>query len=323
MTKYVISGYIGFDNFGDEAILKVLIDNLKKNGAEKITAISSNPQKTAKLYKINSVGMFNFFKAINKADVLISGGGSLLQDITSLKSLIYYLFIIIYAITLNKKVIIFAQGFTPFRTKIGKFFTKFVLKNCSKIYVRDKKSQEILEEMQIKSELITDPVFGFDKKNYLKENAIGIQLRNFPTLTETFLENLANKIKENFYNKEIKLLSLQDTQDYYILEDFAKKLENREIKTTIYKNLSVEDVIKEISKLEYLIGMRFHSLLIGAKNNVKLLGINYDIKVENLANNIGFPIINLNQIDFNKEFDELINLKINNYNIPEFKFPNI
>ena len=30
MTKYLISGYIGFDNFGDEAILKVLVSNLKK-----------------------------------------------------------------------------------------------------------------------------------------------------------------------------------------------------------------------------------------------------------------------------------------------------
>ena len=41
MTKYLISGYIGFDNFGDEAIASVLISNLKKNGVEKITVLSS------------------------------------------------------------------------------------------------------------------------------------------------------------------------------------------------------------------------------------------------------------------------------------------
>ena len=29
MTKYVISGYIGADNFGDEAIAKVLTTHLK------------------------------------------------------------------------------------------------------------------------------------------------------------------------------------------------------------------------------------------------------------------------------------------------------
>ena len=45
MTKYVVSGYIGFDNFGDEAIAHVLVDKLKSKDAEKITLISSNPEK--------------------------------------------------------------------------------------------------------------------------------------------------------------------------------------------------------------------------------------------------------------------------------------
>ena len=48
MTKYVISGYIGFDNFGDEAIAEVLTSHLKEKGAEKITVISS---KSHKLWK--------------------------------------------------------------------------------------------------------------------------------------------------------------------------------------------------------------------------------------------------------------------------------
>lgn len=323
MTKYLISGYIGFDNFGDEAILKVLVSNLKKSGAEKITAISSNPQKTAELYDINSVGMFDFLKAVNDADILISGGGSLLQDITSLKSLLYYLSIIMYAITLNKKVIIFAQGFTPFRTKIGKFFTQFALKKCSKIYVRDIKSQEMLNKMGISSELIADPVYGIDKIPSQEKNAVGIQLRKYPTITEDFLEKLADKIQEKFFDKEIKLLSLQDTQDLEVLKIFAEKLKKRGLKSIIYKNLSVYDVIKEISELEYLIGMRFHSLLVGAKNDVKLLGINYDIKVENLAKTVKFPIINLSQKDFEKEFEDLINLQCANYQIPNFIFPEI
>ena len=120
MTRYVVSGYIGFDNFGDEAIASVLTSNQKKIGAEKITLISSNPPKTSKLYGVESTGMFGFVKPIKDSDVLISGGGSLLQDVTSLKSLVYYLGIIMTALFFRKKVIIYAQGFTPFRTKIGK-----------------------------------------------------------------------------------------------------------------------------------------------------------------------------------------------------------
>ena len=61
MAKYVISGYLGFDNFGDEAIAKVLTTHLKNINAEKITVLSSNPNKTAKFYNVESV---NFLKLI-------------------------------------------------------------------------------------------------------------------------------------------------------------------------------------------------------------------------------------------------------------------
>ena len=113
MTKYVVSGYIGFDNFGDEAIAKVLVDRLKHEGAEKITLISSNPEKTAKLYGVEACPMLKFFDSIKNSDVLVSGGGSLLQDVTSFKSLLYYLGVIYTAIILGKKVEIYSQGIGP------------------------------------------------------------------------------------------------------------------------------------------------------------------------------------------------------------------
>ena len=322
MTKFLVSGYIGFDNFGDEAIASVLTSHLKSINAEEITLLSSNPEKTAKLHNVKSVGMFKFLSAVKKTDVLISGGGSLLQDITSLKSLLYYLTVIASALILKKKVIIFAQGFTPFRTKIGKFLTKEFLKKCHKITVRDTKSQQILSEMGLSSELITDPVFGLDIKEEIHEG-IGIQLRNFPTINDIFLNKLAEQVEKHFKNEEIKLISLQDSYDLPILEKFEKILNEKEIKTKIYKNLSINDAIKTLSGLEYLIGMRFHANLVASKAKVKVLGINYDIKVLNLANTVGFPIIGLEENEIGDEFEQLLNLDTQNYKIPNFEFPNI
>lgn len=303
MTKYVVSGYIGFDNFGDEAIARVLTQNLKKNGAEKITLISSNPEKTAKLYDVDSVGMFGFIKPIMETDVLISGGGSLLQDVTSLKSLVYYLGIIMTALFFRKKVVIFAQGFTPFRTKIGKILTKFVLKKCHKITVRDKKSQKLLSGMGIDSILVADPVFGIEVPQKEKRG-IGLQLRSFPTLTDEFVEKLVNEIKTRFPDEEIKLISLQDSLDLPVLE----KIEGK-----ILKNLTVDEAIDEISSLKYLIAMRFHACLIGAKAGVNVVGINYDIKVETLAKTLGFPLIELNGEGLENSFENT-----ESYVIPEF-----
>lgn len=321
MTKYVISGYIGFDNFGDEAIAKVLTSHLKNIGAKKITVLSSCPEKTSKNYNVDSADFLKFYKPIMESDVLISGGGSLLQDITSLKSLIYYLAVIVTALVLNKKVIIFAQGFSDFRTKLGKFLTQFVLKYCDKIYVRDTKSQEILKNLNINSELISDPVFSIEVNNSFKKSGVGIQLRSFQTLSEKFLETLANEILIQFPKEKIKLFSLQDSLDLPVLNKFAEILKNKNIESEIIKNLSLEDEINELSKLEYLIGMRFHANLISAKAGVKVLGINYDMKVSNLAKSIGFPIIGLNEDEFEKEFNELINLNPEKYNIPNFEFP--
>lgn len=322
MTKYVISGYIGFDNFGDEAIAGVLINHLKSINAEKITVLSANPIKTSNIYGVDSAPFLNFYKPIFTSDVLISGGGSLLQDVTSLKSLIYYLTVIVTALVLNKKVIIFAQGFTPFRTKIGEWLTKFVLKRCDFISVRDKTSQDFLEKLGIHSELLSDPIFGLGDIKTNVHKGIGVQLRSFPTLTEEFMETLAEEIALRFPKEEIKLFSLQDNIDLPVIEKFVFMLSKRNIISKIHKNMGIQETIAELSKLEYLIGMRFHSNLVAAKTGVKVLGINYDIKVETLAKTINFPVISLIPAEIKNGVDKLMSLNADEYNMPEFHFPN-
>ena len=323
MTKFVISGYIGFDNFGDEAICGVLTKYLKDSKAEKITVISANPEKTSRLYWVHSCKMLEIFKPIMESDVLISGGGSLLQDVTSLKSLIYYLAVIMFALVMNKKVIIFAQGFTPFRTKIGEYLTKFVLKKCHQITVRDKASQELLKEMGIESELICDPVFEIETPEVKEHYGVGIQLRNCRYLTDEFMYFLATEIASKFKNKEVKLFSMQDSADLPIIERFASMLTGKGIIARIHMNMTVPETIQELSKLEYFIGMRFHANLVAAKAGVKVLGINYDVKVKTLAKTIGFPIINMFGCEVTEGIDKLLNMSTYGYNIPKFTFPNL
>ena len=160
--KVVISGYYGSDNFGDETILKVLVDKLKEEKVD-ITVLSLNPEKTKELHKVNAVKSFDLPKVITtilKSDILISGGGSLLQDATSVKSLFYYLFVISVAEFFHKKVMIFAQGIGPIKTPIGQFLTKNLLKHCTYVSVRDKKSYELLKNWGINADLLCDPIFS-------------------------------------------------------------------------------------------------------------------------------------------------------------------
>ncbi len=304
--KYVVSGYIGFDNFGDEAIQCVLTKKLKSDGAEKITLISSNPKKTAELYGVNSCPMLKFLPSILESDVLISGGGSLLQDVTSLKSLIYYLAVIYSALIFGKKVEIFAQGIGPINSKFGQFLTKFALKRADKITVRDIKSQELLQSWGIKSELVKDPVFGLELPRKNNKGIVGVQLRKFDGVNEEFLDKLANEVYKRFSDKKIVILSLQDNIDSDICGNFSEKLKNKGLTNMeVLKELSVNDVIDVISDMEYLIAMRFHANVIGIKSGVKTLAVNYDPKVEKLAKEYNLPMINPGDEDISKPFDRL------------------
>ncbi len=310
MTKYVVSGYIGFDNFGDELIAKILVQKLKSLKAEKITLISSKPEVTKKLYDVESCSMFGFLKSLAETDILISGGGSLLQDATSLKSLIYYLGVIFCALIFRKKVIIFAQGIGPINSKIGRFLTKIILKKANEITVRDVKSKELLESWKIESKVVKDPVFELELKPKNVKNIVGIQLRDCKQIQENpiFLKNLAQQIAEKFKTQEIHIISLHDSYDKDICHQFALYLKESGIqKVKIFENLSLDSAISCLSELEYLVAMRFHANVIGIKSKVKVAAINYDPKVEKLSKEYGIPLIEIENDNLGEMFEKLLN----------------
>ena len=291
MAKICISGYYGFKNFGDEAILSVLVNHYKNND---ITVFSSDPEFTSKTYNVKSVKSFdikNVFNELRHCDILISGGGSLLQDVTSLKSLVYYSLIIALAILFNKKVIIFAQGIGPINNKFAQLIVKNLLKQCNIVTVRDEKSLLLLDNWKVKARLVCDPIYSLDIKPQEKTNTIGIQLRDFKTMNDNLLQKLALLIVTKFSEKKIEIFSLQESLDLDVCKRFERILKsfNPEIKT----ELVTDDIINRISKLEYLIAMRFHAILCAIKSGVKTCAINYDIKVEKLAKDANLPIISM------------------------------
>lgn len=294
MVKVAISGYYGFKNFGDEAILSVLINHLKALKNVDITVFSSDTNYTSKTYSVNAVKRFdlkNVIKTIQNSDVLISGGGSLLQDVTSLKSVIYYSLIIALGLLFNKKVIIFAQGIGPLNKKLSQFIVRNLLKNCSLVTVRDEKSLALLKDWNIDAELVCDPIYSLDVVQEFRENTIGVQLREFKTMNYNLLHKLALFIANKFSDKKVEIFSLQESQDLELCKKFEQILKtlNPEVSTEIV----TDDIVNKISKLSYLIAMRFHAILVALKCGIKTCAINYDVKVEKLANEAAIPLISM------------------------------
>lgn len=324
MKKILISGYYGFDNFGDDAILQIIVTEFKKHLINpRITVLSANPKKTKLLYKVDSVHRYNFKHVINKikeCDVFVSGGGSLLQDVTSTRSIFYYLSLIFLAKFFKKKTIIFAQGIGPINNIFSRIATKIVLSNADLISVRDKESQLCLKKLGIDAVLATDPVWCTEITEgnnflHLDKINIGVQLREWKTLTDTSINIIADTLSKSFNGEKfcINLISLQDSQDFSVIQKLENILLNKNLNSEVkvYAGLSVEQGVNLIGNLDYLIAMRFHACLIGAVFDVPTLALSYDPKVTNLALESQMPLINIdyieeNQNSFSGKIEELI-----------------
>ena len=308
--KILISGYYGFDNFGDDAILYVIINDIQKTFPDaKITVISNNPEKIQKNYGVESVYKFDFkniFLKMREYDLFISGGGSLLQDITSFQSLIYYLLLILTAEFLKLKTSVYAQGIGPINSKFGKIFARLILEKVNLITVRDKESHDFLRKMGIKSLITADPVWNIDKgmenKEIVLSKKLGVQLRNWHSLNNETLESIASLIVSNFESYEIILFSLQDSVDLDIIKQLEKilKVKYPELNIKVFSGLSIKNSLSLIKELDFLIAMRFHAILAALKFNIPTLALSYDPKVMNLSKEAGIPFTNVETIDIDK-----------------------
>ncbi|MBR5468047.1 MAG: polysaccharide pyruvyl transferase CsaB, partial [Firmicutes bacterium] len=206
----LMSGYYGFNNSGDDAILLSIHANLKKLGNNiKITVLANNPEVTKGKYGVDVVDRYNalsVISAVRKCDVFISGGGSLLQDRTSTRSIVYYLSIIKLAKLMGKKVMLYANGIGPVEKPYNRNLVKRVVNKVDLITLREQNSCDELRSMGVDNEsafVTADPVFTMEAVSkeesfkLLKKEGIptdkpivGVSVRNWKNLSP-FAEDLA------------------------------------------------------------------------------------------------------------------------------------
>ncbi|SDZ36613.1 polysaccharide pyruvyl transferase CsaB [Proteiniborus ethanoligenes] len=297
----IISGYYGFDNSGDDAILKAIVKDLRKmNSNLNISAFSNNPQSTEEVYGIKAVNRINIwevFKGIYSSDMLISGGGSLLQDITSTRSILYYLSLINIAKLLKKPVVIYANGIGPINKKINKILTRKALNNVDLITLRDYNSKNTLEEIGVKGKIVvtSDPVFTlepssreiidkiFEEEGIPKDNQIiGISVRNWKN-SKNLVDVVSKAIEyiDSTYDVKTVLIPMHYPEDLDISMEIAQK-SNSPNCYVIKNKYSVEDMMGIIDRFELIIAMRLHSLIYAAAQAVPMIGLVYDPKVDGL-----------------------------------------
>ncbi len=294
----VISGYYGFGNSGDEAILKSIVRDFRDYDPNvKITALSNNAAKTSREYGINSISRLNLIKiskAIKACDLFISGGGSLLQDQTSTRSLLYYLFMIRIAQHYNKKVMLYANGIGPINSKTNIKRVKKVINEVDLITLREEESFKLLKSLGVekpKIVLTADPVLTTQPSEdkviediFIKEeipleaNLIGVNIRKWKMLGD--LKNQLAQSLEYIYNR-YKLMALFIPMSH---EDMDIILETVKLVHTPYRVLSniyePEELIGMMGRMKIIIAMRLHTLIYSSIAGTPMIGLVYDPKIK-------------------------------------------
>lgn len=323
LKKIVISGYYGFNNGGDEAILESLIKTIKELSAKlntgiDITVLSNDPEATYAKHGVKSIYRFNPFmmvKYILASDILISGGGSLIQDMTSTRSLFYYIFIIELAHFFRKKIYIYANGVGPIRRSISAKLTKNAFGKADIITLRDKDSYELLKKIGVKSPRMyvsLDPVFTLDyissataadllkKEGIEAEDFITVSVRNWEN-RENFTAHMAkllDYISEN-YGRRIVFINMRHPKDVATSKLIAGKM--RSVSNILSSSYTPSELIGIISLSKYCLSMRLHGLIFAAKAGVPGMALSYDPKINSFAEEFGMPVCSdTENLDYNK-----------------------
>jgi polysaccharide pyruvyl transferase CsaB len=152
VRKVLLLGYFGAGNFGDDALL---CDWFARHGAFlrehglRADVVAHSPRLTDMFSEhaevsalINGTLTRQEALRVKPGDysALIVPGGSLLQDVTSLRSLLYYLLLIRRFTSAGLPVYLLHQGLGPFQSFAARYLTPRVLRHCRFIACRDEAS---------------------------------------------------------------------------------------------------------------------------------------------------------------------------------------
>ena len=302
MIEILIAGYHGFGNSGDEAILLAMKNNISKINTPDgiaLTALAHKPAETAKAYGINAVQRYSFFsvlRAISRADVILIGGGSVLQDSTSTRSLMYYLSLILMSLLFRKKTMLYANGIGPLSKRFNRRLTKFVVNHIDVITLREQSSYDDLMSVGVsapKTHVTADPAFSLTGISKEKANDIlsscgipsdkpivGISLREWKEY-DNFYDAIAGLCDYLCGERgcTVVFVPMQYPADLSIGKEILGRM-NASGAYILDKRCEPEEILGIFGLFDIVVAMRLHSLIYSALQHVPAVGIIYDPKVK-------------------------------------------
>jgi polysaccharide pyruvyl transferase CsaB len=302
-VRLLLSGYYGFGNLGDEALLEVIVEGVRRRfPSARLEVLSAAPRTTTATHGVEAASRWDWREvrsAIARADVVLSGGGGLLQNATSLRSLLYYAGILREGIRRRKKTMVFAQSIGPLDFW-GRLVVRQFCRGLDRATVRDERSRRLLAELapQTPIERGADPVFLYDgsARADLTSEGLGpesgpyavVSVRKSPGFRDAaaIVARIVDRLAQR-HEIRAAFLPLGGAADAALSTDVIRACRSSPV---ILPECTVAKAASILRGARLVVGMRLHSLILAARYNVPFLALAYDPKVSSLCEDLKYPL---------------------------------
>ncbi|MEA1871776.1 MAG: polysaccharide pyruvyl transferase CsaB [Candidatus Bipolaricaulota bacterium] len=281
--RLVIVGYYGYGNLGDEAIRVALRAALNEREGLRPVWLVSQPQGTN---EVNRAHPLAIFAGLHRSAALILGGGGLLQNKTSARSLLYYLSLILLARSLRRPVFLLGQGIGPINGRFAQVALRFALSKARYIGCRDRGSLDFVQSLGLDGKLGGDlffltPPWGEPlEEEHEREVQIVLSLKGGGNVTRfvTLLEEIHARRNVSF-----TFLPFFPAEDRSLAESIVRQFDSP---CRIVLPNSVEEASAELARADLLISSRLHPLEFALRTGTPMLAITEDPKVERFVEEV-------------------------------------
>ncbi len=322
--KIFLSGYYGYENLGDELIFNTILRFLENvdHYVELYIPYPKNELKTRTSLRIHLLpryDLFSIMKTVHHSDLVISGGGELLQDETSYRSFVYYTLPIRLGILWRKKCILLGQSIGPLKRKRSIAILKKMMKYKKIVaMLRDKRSYEYIKDIAVYKENVflgTDLVFSFPEEHVEKSKNIKnlVIIPHIPTNWKVqkrreFVGKICDIIDVLLSGKfeQAILLPFQSGVDERLCDEIFLHLKPKDRSLTyVEKVVNADKTIKDAS---FVISSRLHGILLSILNEIPFIALSQQSKIvnfvaENFSCHLVYPLGQFDPIEIAREIE--------------------
>jgi polysaccharide pyruvyl transferase CsaB len=300
-VKLLQLGYAGHGNAGDEALLAAELAALRAVGRElDIRVVSGDPATTRRVHGVDAVARTDavaLHKAVRWCDGLIVGGGSLLQDVTSVRPVAFYAGLALAAGRLGKVVSWYAAGLGPLRRRGNRILAARALARADYLSVRDPVSLALADDLGvIGAELVGDPVLagvpGLAGIRRVRTGRPRVAVALRPWADDGWLDEVLSALTLLADEMDLVLVPMQAGVDVELAEAVARSIEaSRGSAVEVTPNDGgYVATLAALRSADVVIGMRLHALVAAAASQRPFVALSYDPKVDAFARQLGVAV---------------------------------